>query len=346
MLRRSLFVAALWAVAAPLAAQDTGDEEWVWSGDRPDSEAPIGILGARTLSAGELQIGYRFTQLNSQGVWLANDSLPVSVALQLYPVAPLTLSQQTHTAIVRFGVTDQLTLMGTAEFTFFEREQITNTGIFYITRVEEIGDVTARALYEIYRQGPYRLNVSVGALIPTGETRPKAVTPFSGGAKEALPYDMRPGGGAFAVLPGISGQVQNEHGSVGAQFEARIYVGEGRTDFTPGDVYRADGWAAYNISSSFSVSGGLRWQMWGRLEGADPQLDPTRDPGQDPVMGLAGGQRLDLPLGINFRLPEGSPVAGHRLYAEAVYTLHHDYEGVRLGLDWGINLGWSMSLGS
>jgi len=28
---------------------------------------------------------------------------------------------------------------------------------------------------------------------------------------------------------------------------------------------------------------------------------------------------------------------------EAVYAIHHDYEGPQLGLDWGLNLGWSAS---
>lgn len=343
MVRRSLFVAALLAVATPLAAQQE-EEQYMWSAARPDAEAPIGVFGARTLSMGEMQVSYQFTQMNSMGVWTANDSLPLVTALQLYPVAPLTHSQQTHKATFSWGLTDRLTLIGTAEFSFLEREQITNTGVLFITRVEELGDITASALYEVHHEGPYRMNVSFGTVLPVGKSRTYAVTPFSGGAEEALPYDMRPGGGAFAIMPGIAGQVQNEVGSVGATFRARIHLGEGVTDFTPGDRYEANGWAAYRFNDALSLSGGLRWQMWGRLEGADPQLDVTRDPGQDPVIGLAGGQRLDMPIGINFLMPEGSPVAGHRLYAEAVYALHHDYEGLRLGLDWGINLGWSASL--
>ena len=47
-----------------------------------------------------------------------------------------------------------------------------------------------------------------------------------------------------------------------------------------------------------------------------------------------------MPLGINFVIPGTSPLAGQRLYLEAVYALHHDYEGPQMGLDWGINLGW------
>ncbi|MGE0158025.1 MAG: hypothetical protein AB7T31_01365 [Gemmatimonadales bacterium] len=339
MVRRSLIATALWVVASPLAAQ-MEPQEHVWTAGRPDSEAPIGVLGARTLEAGALKLTYHFKQENSRGVWFATDSLPLATTLQLYTVAPLTLSNITHSVTGAYGVTDRLTVTGTAEFSLIEREQITNGGVLYITGVEALGDLTASAIYEVVRQGPYRLNFSGGALIPIGKARTYADTPF--GADQALPYDQRPSGGAFAVIPGISGQVQNEVASLGAQFKARIYVGEGTADYTPGDRYQADGWAAYAINSVVSVSAGLRWATWGRLEGADPQLTPTQDPGSDPVTGMAGGQRADMPIGVNVLLPGSSVLAGHRLYAEAVYAMHHDYEGVRLGLDWGFNFGWSM----
>jgi hypothetical protein len=349
MVRRSLIAAALWVVASPLTqpvqlAAQVEPEQHVWTAGRPDSEAPIGVYGARTLEAGALQLTYHYKQENSRGVWFATDSLPLATTLQLYTVAPLALSNITHSVTGSFGVTDRLTLSATAEFSLIEREQITNGGVLYITGVEGLGDLTASATYEVVRQGPYRLNFSAGAVIPTGQARTYADTPF--GADQALPYDQRPGSGTFAVVPGISGQMQNEVGSIGAQFKARIYVGDAHIsdglEFTPGDRYQADGWAAYAINSVLSVSAGLRWATWGRLEGADPQLSPTQDPGSDPVTGMAGGQRADMPIGVNVLLPEGSVLAGHRLYAEAVYAMHHDYEGVRLGLDWGFNFGWSM----
>jgi hypothetical protein len=347
MVRRSLIAAALWVAASPLTqpvAAQVEPEQHVWTSGRPDSEAPIGVYGARTLEAGALQLTYHYKQENSRGVWFATDSLPLATTLQLYSVAPLALSNITHSVTGSYGVTDRLTVSATAEFSLIEREQITNGGVLYITGVEGLGDLTASAIYEVVRQGPYRLNFSAGALLPVGQARTYADTPF--GAEQALPYDQRPGGGTFAVMPGISGQVQNEVGSIGAQFKARIYLAEARIsdglEFTPGDRYQADGWAAYAINSVLSVSAGLRWATWGRLEGADPQLSPTQDPGSDPVTGMAGGQRADLPVGVNFLLPEGSVLAGHRLFAEAVYAMHHDYEGVRLGLDWGFNFGWSM----
>ena len=337
MVRRSLIVAVLMAASSPLAAQDG----WVWTGNRPDADAPLGVTGARTLDMGVIEIGYRFAQTNSRGVWFSTDSLPLATTLQLYTVAPLTLSQQTHSAVFSWGLTESLTLMGSAEFSILEREQLTSTGILYITRVQEFGDVSATALYEVFREGPYRFNLALGAVAPTGKSRTYADTPF--GTRQALPYDQRPGGGTLGITPGATFQAQNENASVGAQFRARINVIDGVTDWTPGDRYEANGWGAYRINDVISVSGGLRWAMWGRIEGADPQLNPTMDPGNDPVTGLAGGQRADLPVGVNVRIPGGA-LEGHRIALESVYTLHHDYEGVRLGQDWAISLGWTAGL--
>ncbi|MDH3205649.1 MAG: hypothetical protein OEO79_03515 [Gemmatimonadota bacterium] len=337
MVRRSLIVAALLAVSSPLAAQD----EWVWSSNRPDADAPLGVTGARTLDLGTTEITYRFTQMNSRGVWFATDSLPLATTLQLYQVAPLTLSKQTHSVMAARGITENLTVTASAEFSIYERDQLTSGGIYYITGAEELGDVIASAIYEAYRAGPYRLNFSMGAVIPVGKSRTWATTPFSGAGEEPLPYDMRPGGGTFAVMPGITGQMQNEVGSIGAQFRGRINVGDGASDFALGDSYEANGWAAYKFNDVFSASAGIRWQIWGNIEGADPLLNATRDPGSDPV--FLAGQRADMPVGVNFVMPGDGPLAGHRMFFEATYTLHQDYEGPQLGLDWGINVGYKVA---
>ena len=238
-------MAALLAVSSPLAAQD----EYVWTSSRPDAHAPLGVALARTLDAGAIELTYKFSQMNSRGVWYLTDSIPLAQTLGDYQVAPLSMSRQTHTLMGAWGFSDAVTLTATAEFGVFEREHLTSTSIYYIAGAEELGDVTASIIYEIHRGGPFRMNVSGGVVLPTGKARTWAQTPFSGAGEEALPYDMRPGGGKLAFTGGISGQVQNEFGSVGAQFRGRINTGAGfgDLDFTPGDTYQANGWAAYRV---------------------------------------------------------------------------------------------------
>jgi hypothetical protein len=343
MVRRSLIAAALLAAASPLAAQTArpGPIEWTWSADRPDGNAPLGVFGARTLEKGEVELAYRFTQMNSRGVWFGSDSLDLATTLQLYNDAPLTLSDIRHEVSIGFGVSENLTLLARGAFAVLERETIANASLIR-TGAEDLGDVEVAALYNVYNEGQYRLHIQGGAIIPVGATRTYADTTVARtGVNVTQPYDMRPGGGTFGGVLGITGSVQNEVASVGAQFRLQGNFGTNGSDYTLGNRYLANGWAAYKINQSLSVSGGLRWEDWGGIKGADPTLNQAGDPGN--LAPLLAGQRLMMPVGLNFMMPEESRFAGHRLSIEAVYGLHQDYKTPQLGLDWGLNFGWSVA---
>ena len=75
--------------------------------------------------------------------------------------------------------------------------------------------------------------------------------------------------------------------------------------------------------------------------GAVPALDPLRDPGNDGF--FLEGERVDIPVGLNLYLPEGTRLGGHRLSIEAILPAHHDYTGPQLGLDWGLVVGYQVS---
>jgi hypothetical protein len=338
MVRRSLIVAALVAVSSPLTAQ----EEWVWTSDRPDGEAPVGVIGARTLDAGAIQLTYRFTQMNSRGVWFQKDSLNLATVLQLYDDAPLTHSDQRHAVVLAYGVTDDLTVLAKGQFSLLERETIDGTaGQFVRTGANALGDTEVNAIYNLFRQGPYHLEVIAGGTIPTGKQTTWALTPTSSPGEEPLPYDMRPGSGTFAVLFGGNIGIQNEFASLGGQAKMAVQLGSAG-GYTLGDRVEANAWGAYKINDIVSASAGLRYEKWGNTDGFDNRLDMGRDPGN--VAATIGGRRITMPVGVNLVLPEGSRLAGHRLFLEAVYTLDHEYEGPQLGLARSYNLGWSWGL--
>lgn len=342
MVRRSLIAAALFAVAAPLTAQSQpGPVEWEWTSDRPDANAPQGVYASRTLEASEIEIGYRFYQSNWQGVYFGTDSLGLASTLQLYNDAPLQRADIRHQVRVGWGLSENLTLMARGEFAIIERETIANNGILRTTS-QALGDVELDALYNVYTGGAYRLHVMGGAILPTGKNRTYAdTTRARTGVTVTLPYDMRPGGGTFGGVMGMTGSVQNEVASVGAQFRLRGNFGTNGAGYRLGNQYEANGWAAYKVTNHVSVSGGIRWEDWSHIEGADPTLNPGGDPHN--MGALMAGQRASMPLGVNFRLPSGSKLGGHLLTIESVYALHHDYESPQMGMDWGLNFGWTMA---
>lgn len=347
MVRRSLIAAAaLLAVASPLTAQSpmTGAEEFAWSADRPDAHGPMGIFGVRTLAAGEVELAYNYSQENYRGVYFVNDSLPLATVLQLYTNAPLTRSDIVHQVRFGFGVSDDLTIVARAGFAVKERETTTANSLIRVG-VDQFTDIEVGALYRLYATGGYRMHAQVGAIIPTmlGNTTYGATSPTTSGP---LPYDMRTSGGTFGFTGALTGTLQNEVGSIGAQFRMRVNVGSnsaGGTGYTPGDTYEANGWGAYNINDHLSVFAGVRWQTWDNIDGADARLNPGADPHN--LGGMLAGQRVILPVGLNLVMPDGSPIGGHVISFEAMYSTHHDYEGPQLGLDWGVNVGYRLPVG-
>ncbi|HSG07728.1 MAG TPA: hypothetical protein VLA36_05210 [Longimicrobiales bacterium] len=337
MVRKSLFVVMLLAIAAPLAAQD----ELVWSSKRPDAQAPFGVMGGQLLEMGEFQFTYRFSQLASKGVWFEKDSLALETSLDYYPVVPLAMDNLTHWVGLAYAPSEDLTLMANFSYSRRHREQLTQEGIFYVTESDQLGDLEISGLYSAFEEGPYRAHLQLGATIPTGEVDATAETPYSSPGVEALPYDQRAGAGTFALSPGLTVLAQNDAGTVGAQVRGTFYMGTNSADFSLGDRYEFNGWAAYRVNRYISVSGRMAYQTWDGIEGADPALDPVRDPGNDAY--FLGGSRLDLPVGLNIYMPENTRFAGHRLSVEYFHPVSQTYDGPQLGADWGVVVGWQVA---
>jgi hypothetical protein len=250
------------------------------------------------------------------------------------------LTNQNHNFSIAVGATERLTFLASIDYSSRQREQLTQDLIFYVTEAQELGDLRISGLYNFVNSGPYRAHFNIGALIPTGSDNVVGETPFSTPNTEALPYGMRPGGGTFAFLPGVTASIQNEFASVGFQLNSTLPLGTNSQSFSVGNRFEGSGWASYLLNDQFAVSARIHWQNWGGIQGADPDLDPARDPGNDAF--FLEGERVDLPFGINFVMPEDSPLAGHRISLEAIFPIHHEYTGAQLGMDWGVTAGWTV----
>jgi len=336
MVRKSLLVAALIAIAMPASAQD----EHVWTSRRPDGHSPLGVINGRILDQGAVEFTYRFSQFDSKGIWFANDSLTLEETLEYYEVAPLTLSKKSHRLGVSFGAADALSIAANITYGQRERSQLTGDGVYYVNQAEGLGDLELDLMYAFYDKGPYRAHLQLGGLIPTGQESTTAETPFSTPNEESLPYDMRMGSGTFSVLPGLTVQAQNELATVGAQVKGNLSLGTNDLGYAPGNVFEVTGWGAYRLNEFFSASARIRWLSWNGIDGADPALDPLRDPGNDGF--FLDGERIDIPVGVNFYLPQGSRFAGHRLSIEAFFPVSQEYEGPQFGMDWGVVMGWQV----
>lgn len=327
--RRFLAACAAMVVAAPAAAQDH-----TWTKNRADAVAPTGIVGDRVLEAGELEFRYSFSNTSFEGVQFGSELVAPASVLDFYDTTPFQRRDREHRAVLAYGASESLTLLVDARFVDRNRD-VADEDFFITTNASGIADLTVEGLGSVFDGETVKVALSGGVEIPLGST--DATGDLLVLQDQILPYEMQPGSGSISVVPGVVAQMQNEFGSVGAQLKARLRLNDNDRDYRLGDVVEANGWVGYRLNSFFAVTSGVRASSWGSIEGLPTDVDVGRDPGEDPV--FTGGKRVDIPLGLNVYLPEGS-LQGHRFSLEFVWPVHQDYDNFRVANDWGFAVGW------
>lgn len=338
MLNRAFTFAALAALtglaalAGPAAAQEASGP--VWSSDRPDGVAPVGVVGDRLLAPGAIEIAYRFRKVDYEGVQVGTRLVNFADVLDIYATTPFARTDRANDLQLSFGATERLTLLGTASW--IERNRsVADDEFFFSTNVSGVSDVQLEALFGVWSRDAVQIHLHGGVEIPVGSIDERG--DLLDVPDQVLPYEMQLGSGSISVVPGITGQVQNEFGTVGAQVKARLRVNDNDRDYRLGDEVDASMWMAYRVNPFFAFNSGLRYRSWGSIEGVDADLDPTRDPGEDAV--FSGGEYVYLPLGLNVFMPEGS-LQGHRLSVEFLFPVHQSTDAVRLSGDYAFTIGW------
>ena len=332
----TVLAAALFLAAAPLGAQET-----MWTEDRPDGVAPAGITADRTLPSGILEIAYRFGHANAEGLRFGNQTVFEQDVLGLgFTFVPLERTSDVHWASLGFGIRDDITLMASGAWIEHNRTTANDSTLFF-NESSGFSDVDLQGLFEFYRAGAYRGHFQLGVNIPVGSIEERG--DFGDGVDALLPYEMQIGTGSWGVAPGLTGQVQNDVGSVGAQARGVFSISDNDRGWRPGTQVQGKLWAGYRFNDFVSVSGGIRGYHSNAIQGFDPELETLRDPG-DLALSFAT-ERVDLPFGVNLRIP-GGPLAGQRLSAEAVWTVHEESDGPILAHDWGFIIGFQSSFAS
>ena len=151
-------------VAGPALAQD-----WVWTSNRPDGIAPAGVKADFTLSAGEIYVGFRHSQEKFRGSRVTTVEVSTDDVLDFgFAVATPLYDRQTTEADLRLGLTDFFTLEGTVPFIQNQALKQTATS-FFEANSDVLGDVSIRGLFDLLEMDGYRLSLTLGASVPTGQ---------------------------------------------------------------------------------------------------------------------------------------------------------------------------------
>ena len=235
---------------------------------------------------------------------------------------------------VGIGVTDALTLRASGAWTS-KQSEFANEETFFDTESSGIADLEGDILWQIYGSGPWRGHVQLGIVAPVGSVDERADFPEASDA--GLPYDMQIGSETWNLVPAFGAQVMNDVGSVGLQIRGSFPIATNDRGWKPGQQVDGALWMARRFNDFVSASVGVRASVSKGIQGIDQELETLRVP--DDLALSFGGNRVDLPVGINIRLPSG-PLAGQRFGVEAVWTAHEDTHGPRIASDWTVSVGW------
>lgn len=327
-----------------VSAKAPVNEVCLWDAHRPDSHAPIGVMGDHTHEAGEWMLSYRWMYMNMDGQRAGTDSLSSHQVYDLgYDIAATEMQMDMHMFSIMFAPTDNLTLMTMLNYVEKDMQMSANphahsssghggghSGNFGHSS-SGLGDISVGALYKIYDNHCQRVHLNLGLGLPTAEVDKK-----QGGAY--LPYGMQLGSGTWDLLPGVTYLGQHGPLSWGAQGSAAIRLeSSNESGFAYGDGFNLTNWVAYCLSDAVSVSG--RWNysysedIRGHYNGphghtAPPNFQPNY-----------GGHVLEAGLGLNIYFRKGF-AKGHRLAVEGLVPVYQDKNGVGMDQEFSAVVAW------
>jgi len=333
------------ALAQPLGAQTS--KGILWSVDRPDSHAPISLTDDRTLPAGQIELGVKYINHRFEGQGVGTDSLAVNQVLTMFDVSPTIMTTRGAEVNFMMGITSHLTLSATGTFVQKKMDHLGNIAgepsllLYYQTEALGPEDVKVSALYNIFDGKGMRVHLHGGVSIPLGAVDSGDAIPGSFATETQLPYQQQLGSGTFDILPGVTASIQNEVASLGFQWKAEIRLGENDREWALGDLYKSTLWAGFNASDWVSASVAVQYSRWGNVEGFDPALDAFANPANNTL--AQGGWRVELPVGVNFIMPDGR-FGGNRFGFQFLVPVHQNLDGPQLMHDWSIVAGWQKAV--
>ena len=315
---------------APALAQDITP----WTSDRPDGHAPAGVLVDFLLPKGGTYFSVRLYQEQFRGTRVGTQPFFFDDVLDFFSVAPLSLDKEIAEVEFRWGVANWLTLAWSMPGARAEMFSATDA-VFFETTSETIGDIKIRGLVDLLAMDDYRMSLTLGGTIPTGQTSRSGATPFT--PSGTLPFAMQGGSGTYDLLAGMTFLTQNDLASLGAQFNSVIRMFTNSRGYRLGDEFEFSVWGGYQLNDWVSLSMRGLYQTWGDVTGSDPGTDGTIDPGANSF--AQGGERIFLPFGINLMFREG-PIAGNRLSLEWYYPIHQELHGPQLSAHRTLVMSW------
>ena len=340
------------SLTAPAYAHDGDGGNVTYATDH----APIGVMADHRHKKGEWMLSYRYSYMDMDGNRDGTTSLdPETIATTVanpfgspatLRVVPTQMDMNMHMAGAMYGLSDRVTLMGMGMVMSNEMDHVTFAGGAGDTRLGEFttkssgfGDTTLGAIIGLddgsnaHRQ----INLGLAVSVPTGSNTQTdtVLTPMNTTPELRLPYPMQLGSGTWDAKPSLTGRTRFGRWSVGGQASAVVRLDTNKEGYQLGDKVEGTAWLAFEPAPSFSISGRMRAQSQGKIDGIDAAITApvqTADPDNQ------GGDVMEALVGVNYAVSKGA-LKGTRFAAEAGLPLYRDLNGPQLETDMTLTLG-------
>ncbi len=307
------------------------DSEGSWDLSRPDSHAPIGVMGDHSHRTGEWMLSYRFMTMSMDGNRDQKQRITQEDVLVTYPVAPKSMTMQMHMLGAMYAPTDRVTFMAMVPFIDQDMDHETRTGIEFNTATSGIGDVSVSALVNTWDQKRHHVHLNLGLQAPTGSINERGDIPVR--ADAPLPYPMQVGSGSWSALFGGTYLGQSDHWSWGSQAMFTRRLDENDAQYKLGNQTQFSSWLSRLVSPRWSVAGRLKFNDTDSIRGADARLNVNMVPTADPS--LRSGTLWSGSLSVNFKTR-----SGNRWALEIESPISQDLDGPQLETDLVVTAGW------
>tara|TARA_R110002050_G_scaffold253424_1_gene391606 strand:- start:23681 stop:24694 length:1014 start_codon:yes stop_codon:yes gene_type:complete len=314
------------------------DKKWV--SNRPDSHAPISVMGDHYHSKGEIMFSYRFMSMNMSDNLQSSKSISDNDIFNDYMVAPQNMQMQMHMLGAMYAPSDKLTVMLMANYLSNIMDSQSSMGSQFTTKSQGFGDSSIALLYNFFKSNSHSLHTNVGLSIPTGSISKTDNTPMMNNVK--LAYQMQLGSGTWDPFIGLTYLGQSNSFSWGGQTIYKVRPSKNKYNYKQDNSLTTTGWGAIKVSNSVSLSTSLSYSKLNKIQGNDEDFNPM----MMPLFNTAnsGNQKLDAGLGLNYFTYKGG-LKNLRFGAEIKKTIFQKVNGIQMKYNYIAVLGIQYVLG-
>ena len=314
-----------------------------WTSDRPDGNAPIGVMADHYHHQGGFMFSYRYMNMNMNGNIRGTKDISNSSIYQYYMMAPESMNMQMHMLGAMYSVTNRITLAAMTNFQKYEMNAIIMGGESHFHSSKGLGDIKLNTIAGLWKNKKQSFHMNGGLSIPTGDINQSSNEPMEhmGMVMSKYPYRMQLGSGTWDVLLGATYLVQNDRFSFGAQASSILRTGQNDNGYRFGNIYQLTSWGAYKANDwlSFSLRG--TGTIEGKMIGEDTDLERIMSPANDTEN--FGGEIINALGGLNMYIPSGT-FKGLRVGLEYGYPIYQNANGIQMKHSGMLNAGIKYSI--